>query len=247
MPTLTRLLLSTPARDGTGPTTEVFDLTEHKLAGPGTTLASVSRALCNVAESRVPAPALSAMRAWLHSCAGKPTQPAAEVELGELSIAIRDASCLRSPGHLLQEGATTLCVENKRLKTPLRALHAQASADGVVLTLVALVRTLQIPRDSPLSQTPLVGAIHFIGSPDAELVNLRELGLGKRSSAVITHGFHASYYLRRTQQRQEHAAAMRNLGLNVAATQKTHTILLDAYVSNVQHGDRQLECVSVFI
>jgi len=245
MPTLTRLLLSSPARGEKGQTTEVFDVTEHQLAGPGTTLASVSRALCNVADSREPA--LSAMRAWLHSCAEKPTQPAADVELPELSIALRDVSCLRSPGHLLQEGATTLCIDKQRLKTPLRALHAQASADGVVLTLVALVRTMHIPRDSPLSQTPLVGAMHFIGSGDAELVNLRELGLGKRSSVVITHGFHASYYLRRTQQRQEHAAAMRNLGLNAADTEKTHTILLDAYVSRVQHGDRQLQCVSVFI
>jgi hypothetical protein len=247
MPTLIRLLLSTPARDQTPSATEVFDVTEQKLAGPATTLASVSRALCNVADSRIPAPALSAMRAWLDSCAGQPSQPAADIELGELSIAIREASCLRSPGRLLEEGATTVCVENRRLKTPLRALRAQAHADGLVLTLVALVRTLQMPRDSPLAQTPLVGAMHFIGSSDAELVNLRDLDLGKRSSAVITHGFHASYYLRRTQQRQEHAAAMRNLGLNVAATQKTHTILLDAYVSHVQHGDRQLECVSVFI
>lgn len=250
MPTLTRLLLSFSARDAAPPVTEVFDFTEHKPAGSPTTLAYAERALRAVSESRVPAPALSAMLSWLlaaDSAASAPAQPVGEVELGELGLVIREASALEGPGRLLQQGSATLCVDSKRLQTPLRALRAQASADGHTLTLLALVHTLQIPKASPLAQTPLIGCMHFIGSADAELVNLRDLGLGKRSSAVITHGFHASYHRRRSQQRQEHAAALRNLGLHAAATQKTHTLLLDAYVSHVQHKDRQLKCVSVFI
>lgn len=256
MPTLVRLLLSTSSRAATPPETppetQVFDVTQHKQAGPPTTLAAVRDALRTVSEPCVPAPALSAMLSWLDSAARAAAPPAGgvelgEVELGELGLVIREASALERPGRLLQEGRATVCVDNKRLRTPLRALRAQAGADGHTLTLVALVHTVQIPADSPLSRAPLVHCMHFIGGADAELVDLRDLGLGKRSSAVITHGFHASYYLRRTQQRQEHTAALRNLGLRVAGTQKTHTLLLDAYASHAQHKDRQLQCVSVFV
>ena len=250
MPVLTRLHLSTTSERSQDKTTHVFDVSSA--VSSCRTLSSVRDALKSIAEL----PEASTMLSWLSCCLAGSSAPANSVEvisLPDLNLEIHEATELERPGRLLQEGAAKIFLEapeggtRKLLKTPLRALRAQTIVDGVVCSLVALVREVTIPPASPLAGCSLFCSMHFIGTTEGELVPLNNLMLGKRSSVVLTHGVNASYFLRRQMYMKEHMAAMQNFGAKPVSTNKIHNILLDAYVSQVQHKDRKLQCLSVFI
>ena len=244
MPTITRLHLAMTSDDDTADATEVFDITDHERACLD--ISTVIRVL-DAAPSKMPPALLASLRAWLASGAAAAAKPSADVEVPALSMTLKNARSIASPGRLLQEGTATFTVGTRKLKTRTPVVRAQTRVGGLTLSMMALVRTLQMPRESPLSGSPLVSAMHFVGRGDAELLDLGDLGLGKRASKVITHGLHASHFLQRKEQRQAHASAMQNLGLRVTTTEQAHTNIIDAYVSKVQHKDVQLECISVFI
>ena len=202
-------------------------------------------ALWSLAQTGVPALLVNAMQTWL---AGPATpaaaQACADIELPELSMRLRDARArVGKDGRVLQEGTVSFGITGKELETPLQAVRALVPLEGVTVSLVALVATL-----GKFKYEGARPAFHFIGSQDAALVDVRALQLGKRSKGAV-YPSTASHFLRRSRQLQAHAAAMQDVGVSVdvPSTRRTHTPLLDAYVSQVQHRDVLVQCVSVFV
>jgi hypothetical protein len=139
------------------------------------------------------------------------------------------------------EGAATFEVCGQALRSRLRGLRVAAALDGQTLELVALVHS----SSKPEAGRP---ALHFLGPSSGELKDVRALELGKRSNSQVNAG-PASHFLRRGWQLQAHAAAMRDAycAVDAATTTRAHTLLLDAYVSEVEHAGRALRCVSLFV
>jgi len=247
MASLTRLLFSISSEDNEIKSTEVFDVTKSQLKASVSALTTTRQALDVLKESKMPKNVICAMKKWLASCNIGNFQSCKDVHLAEWDVIIHKARECKSPKCLLQMGLGSLCLNDICLKTPLRTLRAQTIVDGLTFNLVALVRNVTLPIQSSLHKNPLVGNFHFIGLQGTDLCLLEALNIGKRSSVVMTHGFNSSYFSRREQQKKEHMAAMQNLGLSAAAPQPLHRMLFDAYESYVQHQDKQMHCVSVFI
>lgn len=240
MPTLTRLVLAIAGDDEQE---HVFDtVSSSRHASP---VDATRSALRSLAQPGVPPLLVDAMQTWLALPAA--AQACADIELPKLSLRLRDARARvgnsSQNGCVLQEGTVSFGVAGKQLATPLQAVRALVSLEGVTLSLVALVATL-----GKFKYEGARPAFHFIGSPDAALVDVRALQLGKRSRGAV-YPSTASHFLRRSRQLQAHAAAMQDVGVSVdvPSTRRTHTPLLDAYVSQVQHRDVLVQCVSVFV
>ena len=139
------------------------------------------------------------------------------------------------------EGAATFHVCDQALGSRVRGLRAAAELDGQTLELVALVHSSSKPEEGR-------PALHFVGPPGGELKDLRSLALGKRSNSQVRAG-PASHFLRRGWQLNAHSAAMRDVYCEVdpTTTKREHTLLLDAYVSQVELGGRALRCVTLFV
>jgi hypothetical protein len=182
------------------------------------------------------------MQQWLKT---SDARASVDVDLPALGVRLQNAraQATADDAFLLQAGTVGFVVEGTCLSTPTQGLHARCSSKHHTLTLLALINTKARHTD-PGSRT----CYHFVREQDGEFVDLRALQLGKRSAGVMLP-MTASHFQRSSQQLRAHAAAMQNVGVSVCAmsTRRTHTPLLDVYVSRPQQQEKQLECVSVFV
>ena len=185
---------------------------------------------------------LLTMQQWLER---SDARESVDVDLPALGLRLQNAQAQATgdDAFLLQAGTVDFVVEGTCLSTQTQGLHALCSSKHHTLTLLALINTKARHTD-PGSRT----SFHFVREQDGEFVDLRALQLGKRSAGVILP-MNASHFQRRSQQLRAHAAAMQNVGVSVCAmsTRRTHTPLLDVYVSRPQQQQKQLECVSIFV
>jgi hypothetical protein len=185
---------------------------------------------------------LLTMQQWLER---SDARESVDVDLPALGLRLQNAQAQATgdDAFLLQAGTVGFVVDGTCLSTPTQGLHARCSSKQHTLTLLALMNTKARHTD-PGSRT----SYHFVREQDGEFVDLRALQLGKRSAGVMLP-MTASHFQRRSQQLRAHAAAMQNVGVSVCAmsTRRTHTPLLDVYVSRPQQQEKQLECVSVFV
>jgi len=185
---------------------------------------------------------LLTMQQWLER---SDARESVDVDLPALGLRLQNAQAQATgdDAFLLQAGTVGFVVEGTCLSTQTQGLHALCSSKHHTLTLLALINTKARHTD-PGSRT----SFHFVREQDGEFVDLRALQLGKRSAGVILP-MNASHFQRRSQQLRAHAAAMQNVGVSVCAmsTRRTHTPLLDVYVSRPQQQQKQLECVSIFV
>jgi hypothetical protein len=247
MPTLTRLLLSVSSvADGSTLSTHVFDTstTQRQVCA----LWAARSALLGVTRPGVPAPLRERAAALLGDAqfALGTGVACGDVSLQEHGLKLEEAREWQG----VQEGAATFLACGQALPTRLRGVRAVAevAALGLALEVVALVHANAKTGAEGLARP----ALHFVGASGGALLNVRTLGLNKRSHAdagAAGAGPGASHFLRRGWQLQAHAAAMQDLGcaVDAARTRRCHTLLVDAYVSQAEHEGRALQCVSLFV
>ena len=237
MPKLMRLMLSVAGEEQSQIVYDIVLTTKDK---------SVTDAVCaglaGLPRSGVDPLLLLTMQQWLKT---SDARASVDVDLPALGVRLQNAraEATADDAFLLQAGTVGFVVEGTCLSTPTQGLHARCSSKHHTLTLLALINTKARHTD-PGSRT----SFHFVREQDGEFVDLRALQLGKRSAGVILP-MNASHFQRRSQQLRAHAAAMQNVGVSVCAmsTRRTHTPLLDVYVSRPQQQQKQLECVSIFV
>ena len=243
MPTCTRLLL-TLRKDGEEAdesNTHVFDTVSSRREVSTAAAAREALERCGAqGRAQLPPALLDALARQLAAAAESAGQEAGSVELRH-GLRLEEARVFGIGGVL--EGAATFEVCGQALRSRLRGLRAAAAAalGGETLELVALVHS----SSKPEAGRP---ALHFVGPSGGELKDVRALELGKRSNSQVNAG-PASHFQRRGWQMQAHAAAMRDAycAVDPATTTRAHTLLLDAYVSEVEHAGRALRCVSLFV
>ena len=237
MPKLMRLLLSVAGEEQSQSVYDIVLTTKDK---------SVTDAVCaglaGLPRGGVDPLLLLTMQQWLER---SDARESVDVDLPALGLRLQNAQAQATgdDAFLLQAGTVGFVVEGTCLSTQTQGLHALCSSKHHTLTLLALINTKARHTD-PGSRT----SFHFVREQDGEFVDLRALQLGKRSAGVILP-MNASHFQRRSQQLRAHAAAMQNVGVSVCAmsTRRTHTPLLDVYVSRPQQQQKQLECVSIFV
>ena len=237
MPQLMRLMLSVAGEEQSQSVYDIVLTTKDK---------SVTDAVCaglaGLPRSGVDPLLLLTMQQWLER---SDARESVDVDLPALGLRLQNAQAQATgdDAFLLQAGTVGFVVEGTCLSTQTQGLHALCSSKHHTLTLLALINTKARHTD-PGSRT----SYHFVREQDGEFVDLRALQLGKRSAGVMLP-MTASHFQRRSQQLRAHAAAMQNVGVSVCAmsTRRTHTPLLDVYVSRPQQQEKQLECVSVFV
>ena len=239
MPQLMRLMLSVAGEEQSQCVYDIVFTTKGK---------SMTDAVCagmaGLPRSSVDPLLLLTMQQWLKT---SDARESVDIDLPALGLRLQNARAqvqgTSDDALLLQAGTVGFVVDGTCLSTPTQGLHARCSSKQHTLTLLALMNTKARHTD-PGSRT----SYHFVREQDGEFVDLRALQLGKRSAGVILP-MNASHFQRRSQQLRAHAAAMQNVGVSVCAmsTRRTHTPLLDVYVSRPQQQQKQLECVSIFV
>lgn len=249
MPTCTRILLTLHEGNvanklslGDESDTHVFDTMD--LQREVSTAAAAHKALRACEARSLPLVLRNALGQQLARMAAASPATGKEVGTVELShgLQLTEARAYGEEGNEpVVEGAAAFHVCEQALGTRLRGLRAVATHDGQTLELLALVHSSSKPE-------PVRPALHFLGQRDGELKNVQTLQLGKRSNSQVRSG-PSSHFLRRGWQLQAHAAAMKDAfcTVDLQETKRAHTLLMDAYVSEVDVAGRALRCVSLFL
>jgi hypothetical protein len=238
MPTTTRLVLHIKKDDEQQQDTHVFDtLSSRKYASP---VDAACAAMLKLPRRGISQHLVDAMVVVLRvesSGTADNAQACADFELPEHALLLQNVTMRGA----LQEAAAAFRVCDKWLSTPLRCVRAVAHVDGMALELLALVYTTSQPNAGRPT-------LHFLGTHAGQLVNLQTLQLGKRTAGTRCAG-NVSHFLRRSEQIQLHAAAMRDVFLEIdkTCTKRQHSLLLDAYVSSVWVNAQEMQCVSLFL